>query len=246
MTTISDLKAALGDSFGVQNKYLVEIPLDSYYSRTLNIMCKSAGFPVRNMQQTEVWRKGRKYNIRSETDYGGTYEINIIDIGGMKYRQLFDKWMKNVDNSKPANAGISGGSFEESVSGALDEINAAVNGAKMVKNIIQKPQNLADMFLGLLEGGASTAPYQSDINIWQLSPNNEKIYGYKIQNAFPINIGNVEFSDESQNTLSEFTVTFSFSEFEPLFNKSYLERSADIVFGEETVDTFNNVESLFD
>ena len=69
-------------------------------------------------------------------------------------------------------------------------------------------------------------PLEIDINIWQLDnggddngADDQKIYGYKLQNAFPKTIGNVTMDDTDQNTLVEFNVTFAYSEFIPLYQK---------------------------
>lgn len=244
MTTIANLKNSLNSGTRT-NKYLLELPIEGGDSATLNILCKSAGFPERTMNITTIFHKGRKYTARGETDYGGTYEITIIDDSSMTYRKLFDEWMKRIDDSKPASAGISGGSFEKAVGGVLKEINAGVKAIKMVKNVIQNPKSLVGMALNFLEGGGTNVKYQIDLNIWQLSTTGKKVYGYKLQNAFPTTIGSVTFDDEAQNTLTEYTVTFSFSEFEPLEDKSTFERIAGVIVGENTVKTFKNVQSLF-
>lgn len=58
--------------------------------------------------------------------------------------------------------------------------------------------------------------YQQEITIWQLSSNGDKVYGYVLENAFPSGIGEVILSDSEENSLTEFTVTFTFSEFTPI------------------------------
>lgn len=247
MTTISNLKRTLGTDLGTRlNKYLIEIPVDSGDSTSLNILCKSANFPERTMDTVPVFHKGRKYNMRGETNYGGTYEVTIIDDNKMTFRKIFDEWMKKVDNSKPAEANNSFGSFDVGISDALNEINAGVNAAKMVKNVVKDPKLIVDMFFGFIEGGGTAVDYQTDINIWQLNRSGEKVYGYVIQNAFPSSIGSITYQDEALNTLTEYTITFTFSEFQSLENKSYFSQALDVFVGEELQATFNNVESLFD
>jgi hypothetical protein len=51
------------------------------------------------MSTTSVYFNGRKYNMRGETDYQGTYEISIVDDSTMALRKAFDSWMYTVDNS---------------------------------------------------------------------------------------------------------------------------------------------------
>lgn len=187
--SINDLKKHLGPGLGLRkNRYLVEIPAPTNNGETINMLCQSAGLPERNITTTDVWHKGRRYQVRGETDFIGEYEISIIDDDKMKIRQMFDDWMKKVDNTKP-NGGGGGASFES-------------NGSD----------------------NPPTASYQADINIWQMdnpspqgSVDSQKIYGYKLQNAFPKQVGIVTLEDNEENTLSEFSVTFAFSEFIPLY-----------------------------
>jgi len=247
--TITDLKKHLGPGLGLRkNKYLIEIPVPGIEGRTLNILCRSAGLPERNITTTTLWHKGRKYNVRGETDYVGTYEVSIVDDSSMQVRQVFDKWLKNVDNTKPPSEGLLGGSFESGLGDVLDTIGSAVDVANTVKNAIENPQQIADFFLGFIDegNGATSVKYQTDINIWQLSGRGEKVYGYKLQNAFPSALGIVTLEDGDENTLSEFSVTFTFSEFIPLENRSILGQVADAIIGDTGVEVLNGIESLFD
>lgn len=60
------------------------------------------------------------------------------------------------------------------------------------------------------------AKYQVDINIWQMDRQEGYVYGYKLQNAFPKEVGTVTLDDSDENTLSEFSVIIAFSEFVPI------------------------------
>lgn len=240
--TITDLKKHLGPGLGLRkNKYLIEIPVPGVEGRTLNILCRSAGLPERNITTTSTFHKGRKYNMRSETDYTGTYEISVLDDSNMQIRKTFDGWMKRIDNSKPKNSGILGASFE----GVFDEITALADLASEAQDAITNPTSF---FMGLLDKGNanSTAPYQTDVNIWQLSGTGETVYGYKLQNCFPSQIGIVTLDDGEENTLSEFSVVLTYSEFIPLENISSLSQIGGALLGDSAVDAFAGVESLFD
>lgn len=196
--TITDLKKYLGPGLGLRkNKYLIEIPVGVGDGRQLNILCRSAGLPERNISTTNVFHRGRKYQVRGETDYGGTYEVSIVDDSNMEIRKLFDKWLMNVDHSKPKHIDSSSASYEVD---SPDGFNLTI-----IDNTI----------------GITSASYQTDINIWQLGNNitkgeHQKVYGYKLQNAFPSQVGIVTLDDGDENTLSEFSITFSFSEFIPI------------------------------
>lgn len=243
--TISDLKKHLGPGLGLRkNKYLIEIPIPGIDGRTLNILCRSAGLPERTISTTQVFLKGRKYNIRGETDYGGVYELSIVDDSDMSIRKTFDKWLKKVDNSKPNNAGLVGGSFEKDF---LDEIEAGVELVNNIQTGLDKDGGLS-FFLGFIDPGNANAaaPYQTDVNIWQLSANAERVYGYKLQNAFPSSVGIVTLDDGEVDTLAEFSVTLSFSEFIPLEDKSTLSQIGGALLGDQVGDIVGGTENIFD
>ena len=219
--TINDLKKHLGPGLGLRkNKYLLEIPLPGIEGAKINVLARSAGFPERNITTTNLFHKGRQYNVRGETDYGSTYEVSIVDDSNMDIRRKFDDWLKLVDDPKPKNAGIfSGSSYEADTGAALDIIRSGLGVANEIKRTTKNPiQELGNFFLGSVDEGlaAAAARYQTDINVWQLAANGQTVYGYKLQNAFPSQIGIVTLDDANPNTLSEFSINFTFSEFIPL------------------------------
>ncbi len=248
MFTISDLKKHLGPGLGLRkNKYLLEIPVPGIEGVKINVLARSAGLPERNMSTTAVYHKGRKYNVRGETDYVGTYEVSILDDSSMDIRKTFDRWMKQVDNSKPKNMGIfSGASYESGVGSILNSIKSGLGVANQIKNVLQNPtETIGGFFLGLVDAGEATssAKYQTDINVWQLSATGEKVYGYKLQNAFPASIGVVTLDDGDQDTLSEFSIIFAFSEFEPLESAIGI-RAVDTLLGDDVKDIRHGIEAL--
>ena len=246
MYNISELKKHLGPGLGLRkNKFLMELPIPGIEGQTLNVLCRSAGLPERNINTTQVWHKGRVYNMRGETDYVGEYEISIVDDSDMRIRKMFDTWITQVDNTKPANEGILGASFEQAVPGFLSEVSSFVKTANQVKNIIKNPKIALDWVIGSIAGTNGEAPsYQTDINIWQLGNNVEKVYGYKLQNAFPKSIGIVTLDAGDENPLSEFSVVFSFSEYIPL--QSTRESLTNAILGDTGTGILNGVEALFD
>lgn len=187
-STISSLKKHLGPGLGLRkNKYILEMPVPGADGEMLSILCRSAGLPERNIHTVDLWHKGRKYVVRGETDYVGEYEISIVDDSLMKIRNMFDQWLRAIDDSRPKGMGGSA-SFETGDS-------------------IPSPM------------------YQTDINIWQMSgsgaatANNDsrKVYGYKLQNAYPKSLGIVTLESEEENALSQFSIVLAFSEFIPLY-----------------------------
>ena len=245
---IRELKKHLGVGLGLRkNKFLLELPVPTVEGQAINVLCRSAGLPERNINTTQIWHKGRVYNMRGETDYVGEYEISILDDSDMRIRKMFDLWLRQVDNTKPANEGILGASFEQVAPGFLSEAGGLIRTANQIKNIIKNPNIALDWIIGSVSGNnaSTTQPvYQTDINIWQLGNNSEKVYGYKLQNAFPKSVGIVTLDDSDENTLSEFSVVFSFSEFIPL--QSTKQAITDAVLGDTGTGILNGVEALFD
>lgn len=199
--TITDLKKHLGPGLGLRkNRYRLEIAFENGY--VLNLLCRSAGLPERNINTTIVWHKGRKYNVRGETDYGNEYEISIVDDSEMAFRKIFDAWLKIVDNSKPIEARGSFSSYEDS------STDPSANSGDLI--------NEYSKFFTSGKG----ANYQLDINIWQLDNSDGNVYGYKLENAFPKSIGIVTLDDSDADTLSEFSINFEYSEFIPIYGKA--------------------------
>lgn len=249
--SISELKKHLGPGLGLRrNRYLIEIPVPVVNGETINILCQSAGLPERNINTVDLWHKGRRYTIRGETDYIGEYEISIVDDDKMELRKLFDIWLKTVDNTRPdKNASIAGASFEEISPGLIDELNDGLRFANRIRETLQNPRQLLDFTIGQLDINArySNAAYQTDINIWQMArpapySDKQKVYGYKLQNAFPKQVGIVTLEDEEQNTLSQFSVTFAFSEFIPLYGTR--DDLLGGVLGDRTMDVIRGTNQL--
>lgn len=224
-TTIRDLKAALGSGLGSRkNKYLLEITFSNIDSAKLNILCKAASLPQRTIAPVSAWCHGRKYNMRSETDYGGTYELTIVDDSDLTFRKFFDTWMKQVDDSSKMEQGSFAYSEDMTLTGRLKNIRTTT---KAVKEFVSDPlgsvktsvKDFTNMFKNTITSafyGGYTATYQTDIRIWQLSATGSKVYGYTLQNAFPVGIGEVTYDDSEMDSLVEYNVTFAFSEFEPI------------------------------
>ena len=84
----------------------------------------------------------------------------------MQLRNMFDQWLKSIDDTQPKSA-RGGASFERGT-------------------VIPTPA------------------YQTDINIWQMSGSttstasndSQKVYGYKLQNAYPKSVGIVTLESE--------------------------------------------------
>ena len=186
-TTIEQLRQIVG--MGVRkNKYLIQVPLSGKTGSgsLLNILCQATALPERSNSSTSFYMAGRKYNVRGETEFPGTYDITVIDDLNATLRKEFDKWLNSVDNTSRGYQHVSG------------------DGAANV-----------EVFSGN-ELSTYESRYQYDIKVWQLDVNGNKIYGYMLQNCFPTSLGSVELSDEADNGLSEFSVSLTYSEMIPI------------------------------
>lgn len=246
MSTIRDLKHHLGSGLGLRkNRFMIELPVPNVNGQTLNILCKNASFPERTIMSQVIWHKGREYGVRGETNYGSEFELTFLDNDKMDIRRLFDTWLTQVDNTNPPSTGILGASFENVAPGLLNTLSEGVEAINMVKNVIENPRQLLDFAIGQLDPSRnfSTAAYQTDVNIWQVDNTNNPIYGYKLQNAFPKKLGPVAYAHDEENTLTEFTVTFTFSEFVVIHKTS--EDITRLVFGDQATDLIRNTQNLF-
>jgi len=232
--TISDLKSSIGGGL-MTNKYLVEMtsPILTMDANKLNILCNKASFPERTIATNEIWRYGRKYVVRAETTYNGSITLGFIDDDEANIRQFFDAWLKVVDDSGTS-AAFDLSSYEATTSGILD----------IVSKLQSDPSSIVQSLLDD-DFADSLASYQNSFNIWALNNSNDKVYGYKLQNCYPTSISGVDFSDSDSNKVMEFTVTFSYSEFEPIKDTTLLETVADTLIG-NVVDTSITMEDIFD
>ncbi len=70
--------------------------------------------------------------------------------------------------------------------------------------------NVADNF-SADEGASSPVDYLAQINIATLDLRNNEGKTYTLYNVFPTDVSEIEFNDETADTISEFSVTFTLS-----------------------------------
>lgn len=205
-TTVRDLKYALGQGMGARtNKYILEldIPSGGPSLEKLNILCQATSFPQRNMTPATVWRMGRKYNLRGEVDYGGSWTLTFVDDSTMSVRRALDSWHIFTDDSKIQDTALQG---------LYDSIAQKLSGSKDLRRMRTR--------FGNYKGGKEYHPaipsYQTDIKVFQLDQVGNRIMGYLIQNAFITEISQIDYGDDQENQLTKFSVTITFSEFLPL------------------------------
>lgn len=242
-TTIEDLKKNLGPGLGLRkNRFLIEVPVPGASGQKLNILCTATSLPERTIGTVDIFSKGRKYKIRGETEFPGTYNISIIDDSDMSIRQLFDAWLDLVDQTAPKDNGILGVLGNNAVNLGTT-ISGIISAANTFKSYFQFDKGLS-FVLNTITGTRSAPLYQTEVNIWQLDAVGNKVYGYQLQNAYPSSVGTVELDDGEENTMSEFSVDFSYSEFIPL-KVSASERLVDAVLGQDLRTIKAGIKNLF-
>ena len=219
MTTINDLKHNLAGG-SRKNKFLIELTFGSLDSSKFNCLCTSASFPERQIQTVTVSRHGRKYPVRSETDYGNTYEVTVLDDNQLSLRQFFDSWLTYVDDSTKESSDFY--AMKDSRNSIFTKFKNACSAVKDiadgVKTIASNPKAFASRILGKtvgnILGSSFNAPdYQAELTIWQLDTLGNKVYGYNLENVFITGLGEVTYGDSELDSLVEYNVTFTFSEF---------------------------------
>ena len=219
MTTINDLKHNLAGG-SRKNKFLIELTFGSLDSAKFNCLCTAASFPSRQIQTVTVSRHGRKYPVRSETDYGNTYEVTVLDDNQLSLRQFFDSWLTYVDDSTKESSDFyamkdSRNSFLSKFKNACSAVKDIASG---IQSIASNPKAFASKILGKTVGNIlgtsyNTPDYQAELTIWQLDTLGNKVYGYNLENVFITVLGEVTYGDSELDSLVEYNVTFTFSEF---------------------------------
>lgn len=234
MTTINDLKYNLGAG-SRKNKFLIELAFGSLDSTKFNCLCTTASFPSRTINTVTVSRHGRKYPMRSETDYGNTYEVTVLDDDKLTLRKFFDCWLTAIDDTTKESTDFyamqdSRNSFFNKLRKAGSAIKDVVDG---VSSIMSNPSAFASKILGKTIGNMTGSnafnnpEYQAELTVWQLDGLGNKIYGYNLENVFITSVGEVSYSDSELDTLVEYNLTFTFSEFYPV-EPGYFENNTGI------------------
>lgn len=68
--------------------------------------------------------------------------------------------------------------------------------------------------------------YVADIKLWALDSQGNDTYGVVLYEAWPINIGTLEYAYSASNSYQTSTVTMSYKTWQPIFNNSGVQRTA--------------------
>jgi len=177
------------------NKYRITIPvIETEFSRKFDFMVQSSTFPSKTITPVEVIIKGRKVQIRGETNIENTWDLTFYNTNDMEARNLLLGWMDIVHKNQWEPEGK-----QTKIEDAIDFVKGVGKG---ITNIIENPLSLID------DGVVS---YQKNIIVEQLSHDGSVTFTTELIGAFPINISAIEISD-SNSEISQTTVTFAFTD----------------------------------
>jgi hypothetical protein len=175
------------------NRYRITIPMVDNVAKRIDVTAQTASMPSKTITPTEVILRGRKVQVRGETNLENTWDLTFLNTDDMEVRQLFIDWMTVVHKNQWS---INNGPLSQGIS-------VLKNGINTVFQIFDNPLNV-------FNGGLIT--YQRDIIIEQLDANsNEVKFSTTLIGAFPINVSNIEY-DSTSTEISSTTVTFAFSD----------------------------------
>lgn len=224
-TTIRDLMNQLEEGAGLRtNKYLIEfdVPMHLQWAKPekLNVLCQATSFPQRTISTVPVWRFGRKYNLRGETTFPDTWTMEFVDDSEFTIYTALMLWMYDIDDT----------AWQDTALDVYDDIVTKVRNDKLELlpkelGTIRRFNYLESVagFIPMLERYKDSDPnYQTDITVFQLDQNGNKVRGIRLQNAFISDLSEISYSDSEKDTLTKFTctITYSESEFIPLSIKS--------------------------
>lgn len=228
-TTWREHKQAMGLGYGLRtNKYLLEmeIPLvDEYDSSKLNILCQSTSFPGKSMTTASMWRFGRKYNLRGETNFDGSWDLTFVDDSEHSIRKQLEKWFLSIDNPKLSDTGLKTTTHnpiqditQTVLSTNYNEFQFKKDNVLSVKERFEPATDAYTRFdfTDYHEYDLSWPSYQTDIRVYQLDTVGNKVMGYLLQNAFLSAISSVDYDDSARNELVKTKITITYSEFLPL------------------------------
>lgn len=202
-TDINSFKSVVSSGAGIAatNMFLVRLPtnipgIPNINSRTLNILCKSAQFPGRQIMSTEkiIGPKAVKhaYGIL-EDDVSLTFHV----LNDYKIKNYFEAWQNSViDNDSRELNYFNEYTKDVKIFQLRKRSGGAVKfGAKLV---------LADLLFELFGGDLLNNNQVND-----LLSSSDKVYGCNLENAYPTTMNAIELNNE-QNGMVELNVQLSY------------------------------------
>ena len=172
------------------NKYRILFP---YLGREMDIQVHTVSSPGRTLGVSEVFLKGRKYQIAGDRGDSGTMSVTLYNDPALMIRKFFLGVINDVQSFvTPKTVQGSGPGL-----GLLGIPSTAR---------LQMEYNLSN--IGNL--GGRNPWYQNNIRIQQMDHNDHVISETTLHNAFITEVGELEYSDAEGN-ISETTLTFAYT-----------------------------------
>jgi len=130
----------------------------------VDVICKAAVAPQRELGVIELWNQGRKLVIPGDTAFDNTWSVDFYADESHTLRYDMVKWQVACDN------------FHKNIHSGKPEMIFA------------------------------------DLRVEQLDSFGKVTAQYTLHNCFPTVVGEISYSDDSENTPVEFNVTFSYSD----------------------------------
>lgn len=118
------------------NKYRIIFP---FFSEDIDILCNSTSSPGREMGTTEIFLKGRKFNIAGDMSDDGTWEFTIYNTPDLLVRRFFLKVVGGIQNfqtPETIEASFEGASNLTPVYGGLNNSNLGTVGGVIDSGIL--------------------------------------------------------------------------------------------------------------
>jgi len=180
------------------NKYRIIIPImNANIVQDIDFTVQSSSMPGKTITPVEVYIKGRKIQMRGETNLENTWDITFYNKNDLSIRNLLISWIELIHNNK----------YEVIERNPLSDIEESFDRiGDALDNTLGNPFGF---------NGENNLNYQKDITIEQLDQNGEAITKVLLIGAFPITVGPIEL-DDSNGNISTSTCTFAFTDIQVL------------------------------
>jgi len=207
------------------NKFRILIPIGNN-GETFDILCHTAQLPGKTIVPVDIVSKGRKYQMRGEVTYDGSWSAEIYNSESMNEYKLLISWMKEVHEHEVYREGILGGLTlgGVNVSKAAQGITAGIN---QVANIATT--NPLSILGSIINGPGAYPSYMRNIRIQMLGGDETEQFkqgfaGFNkdfaqeniiaevlLMGVFPKEVAPIELTSETGD-ISLTNITFAYSD----------------------------------
>ena len=207
----------IGMNYQRPTKYAVDLRLPSaltknfgsLFNQSFNLMCKGIQAPQMETQTVSLGLDGRTINLPTYFKLDNSVTMTFYIDEKHTIRRALEYWMICIDSA--VSAGEDSPEFGIAGSGLLGKVANA--GIGIVQNALGN--TLGGMLgnaLGLTQSVNSEAPdITGELTLSCKNYIGADVAKYTFLNAFPTNISSYDFKDDDTSSVSEFSVTFSYT-----------------------------------